>query len=214
MSRSLRSQLAASLALASVLALAVCGEEGGEPTSSSNDRGTIAGTVREQGGSGISGVTVTLSGTASRTATTSSSGAYTFGDLEPGAYTVAVTVPEGYSLASGQTGSRSVTVSAGQSATVDFELAREGFGSVVVVELQGTSFIPSQVTIQRGQTVRWVNRDGQFHTVTPDGHGEWSSASLNQSGQTFEHTFDDAGSFDYFCQPHRTAGMTGRVVVQ
>jgi plastocyanin len=214
MSRSLRSKLAASLALASVLALAVCGDEGGEPTPPSNDLGTIAGTVRDQGGAGISGVTVTLSGGASRTATTSSSGAYSFGNLEPGSYTVAVTVPEGYSLASGQSGSRSVTVSAGQSATVDFELAREGVGSVVVVELQGTSFIPSQVTIQRGQTVRWVNRDGQFHTVTPDGHGEWSSASLNQSGQTFEHTFDDAGNFDYFCQPHRTAGMTGRVVVQ
>ena len=48
---------------------------------------SISGTVR-QGGSPLSGVTVTLSGAASATATTGSTGTYTFAGLADGAYTV------------------------------------------------------------------------------------------------------------------------------
>lgn len=196
-----------------ILALAACGDSN-EPTPPSGDGGTISGTVSEVGGSGMSGVEVALSGGASRKATTSSNGGYRFTELEPGSYTVAVMPPSGYAVAAGGS-SRTVTVPAGGSVTVDFELeADDGSSGVVVVELRGTSFSPSRVTISPGQTVRWVNTESVFHTVTPDGHNEWASASLNQQGQTFEHTFDEAGEFPYYCQPHQSVGMTGQVVVQ
>jgi plastocyanin len=163
----------------------------------------------------VSGATVTLSGAASRNTTTSATGAYRFEALPAGQYAVAITPPAGFGLADGQSGSKTVTVNGGGSATVDFELKpQEGSATVVEIELSGVSFSAPQVTISKGQTVRWINREAMFHTVTPDGHTEWSSASLSQVGQTFEHTFDKAGTFAYYCQPHRGAGMTGRVVVQ
>ncbi|MFS8636890.1 MAG: plastocyanin/azurin family copper-binding protein [Gemmatimonadota bacterium] len=37
---------------------------------------------------------------------------------------------------------------------------------------------------------------------------------MNQAGHTFEHTFENAGDFPYYCVPHQSAGMTGRIVVQ
>ncbi|PSQ57584.1 MAG: halocyanin domain-containing protein, partial [Halobacteriales archaeon SW_9_67_25] len=32
-------------------------------------------------------------------------------------------------------------------------------------------------------------------------------------GFTFEHTFGEDGLFNYFCQPHKSVGMKGSVVV-
>ena len=51
-------------------------------------------------------------------------------------------------------------------------------------------------------------------TVTPDGHDEWQEASRSSAGTVLEHTFQGAGEFPYFCDPHRSVGMVGRVTVQ
>jgi len=201
------------LALSLAFGVIACSSDD-EPTPPSADVGTIAGTVRRTSGGGVSGVEVGLSGAVNRTAVTSSSGSYSFGNLEPGEYTVSIELPNGYSLAEGSSASRSVTVAAGQTATVDFDVVADGEEDVVIVRLVGTSFSPSTVTISVGQTVRWVWVSGGAHTVTPDGHSEWSSASLNQSGHTFEHTFENAGDFPYYCVPHQSAGMTGRIIVR
>lgn len=52
--------------------------------------------AKDSGESNYSGVTVTLSGTASKTTTTDASGNYSFTGLPGGSYTVALTVPSGY----------------------------------------------------------------------------------------------------------------------
>jgi uncharacterized repeat protein (TIGR01451 family) len=52
--------------------------------------------VREAGEPLLSGVTITLTGTASLTTTTDASGAYSFNNLSPGAYSVTETDPSGY----------------------------------------------------------------------------------------------------------------------
>ncbi|MBM2852910.1 MAG: hypothetical protein HW420_1457 [Candidatus Nitrosotenuis sp.] len=76
-------------------------------------------------------------------------------------------------------------------------------------------FIPSTVTTSVGSTVIWTNDDSAAHTVTsgtavngPDGVFD---SSILMSGKTFEHTFDEAGSYDYFCVVH--PWMTGKVIV-
>ncbi|MCA9253354.1 MAG: S8 family serine peptidase [Phycisphaerales bacterium] len=56
----------------------------------------ISGTVRWVGGSGMSGVDVTLSGAASDSTTTGGSGAFAFSNLPDGAYTVTPTRPAYY----------------------------------------------------------------------------------------------------------------------
>ena len=76
-------------------------------------------------------------------------------------------------------------------------------------------FIPSMVTIDVGGEVTWDNDDTAAHTITsgtptggPDGHFD---SSLVMAGSSFSHTFDEAGSFDYFCMVH--PWMQGMVMV-
>ncbi len=61
--------------------------------------GSISGTVKDNNGKGILGVTVTLldsKGDIVGTATTITDGGYVFKDVEPGDYTVVKTQPEGF----------------------------------------------------------------------------------------------------------------------
>ncbi len=76
-------------------------------------------------------------------------------------------------------------------------------------------FIPSPVTIPMGGTVTWENNDTAAHTSTsgsategPDGVFD---SSLIMAGSSFSHTFDEAGTYDYFCMVH--PWMAGSVIV-
>jgi plastocyanin len=75
-------------------------------------------------------------------------------------------------------------------------------------------FIPSTVTTSVGSTVIWTNDDSAAHTVTSgtaaDGPDGIFDSSIFMSGKTFEFTFDEAGSYDYFCVVH--PWMTGKVI--
>jgi PKD repeat protein len=81
--------------------------------------GGVQGTVTNPSGGAVAGATVRLmNGTTEvDTTTTDADGDYDFQDVPPGAYTVRVTAA-GY-----ESGSESVTVVAGQTATVDVQLA-------------------------------------------------------------------------------------------
>ena len=65
-----------------------------------------------------------------------------------------------------------------------------------------------QLVINRGVTVVWTNRGQTQHTVTSGGlssveggTGLFSSGSIG-SGETFSLTFDDLGTFKFFCELH------------
>jgi plastocyanin len=91
-----------------------------------------------------------------------------------------------------------------------------GSGNVREIRLSGVSFSPRDVTIGVGTTVRWVVNDG-IHTVTPDNAGQagaWTGTGELGPGQTFTHTFAQAGTYTYHCIPHRSQGMTGTIRVQ
>lgn len=77
------------------------------------------------------------------------------------------------------------------------------------VSIVGFAFSPSSVSIRTGDTVRWTELDGAFHTTTSD-TGLWDSGSLNFQA-TFSFTFNNPGSYPYHCAPH--PGMTGTVIV-
>jgi plastocyanin len=146
------------------------------------------------------------------TLVTNLEGHATFTGLAAGAYDVEVAPPAGFQLAPGEQARKRVTVGTGQ-ATVSFAL-QQPTGPTVQVGLSGFSFTPASLTVAVGTTVRWVNQDGALHTVTPDGHSAWSTATLTGVGQTFSQTFTAPGTFNYYCDPHRSAGMTGVVRVQ
>lgn len=97
------------------------------------------------------------------------------------------------------------------SATVSITLG----SGVPDCETTNDCYDPSTVTIDAGGTVTWNNDDTAGHTVTsgtpaagPDGVFD---SSLLASGASFDHTFETAGTFPYFCMVH--PWMVGVVVV-
>ena len=76
-------------------------------------------------------------------------------------------------------------------------------------------YIPAQVTVSVGDTVTWSNDDTASHTVTSgttgDGYDGIFDSSLFAAGTAFSHTFEEEGTFDYFCMVH--PWMIGSVVV-
>ncbi len=82
-------------------------------------------------------------------------------------------------------------------------------GNTVVID--NFNYSPSSITVSVGDKVVWRNDDNVSHTVTSDTGSELDSGSMS-SGNTYEHTFNTAGTYPYHCTFH--AGMTGTVIVQ
>ncbi len=98
----------------------------------------------------------------------------------------------------------------------------------------GQRFEPEVLTISVDQSVTFVSESPDAHTVTayegrlPDGATFFASGAfesedearddlaggLLSSGDSFEVAFDTAGTYQYFCIPHESSGMTGRIVVE
>lgn len=77
------------------------------------------------------------------------------------------------------------------------------------VSIVGFAFSPASVNISAGDTVRWTEMDGAFHTTTSD-TGLWDSGSLPLNGM-FSFMFNSAGTYPYYCTAHPY--MTGSVTV-
>ena len=71
------------------------------------------------------------------------------------------------------------------------------------------SFDPDTITVEVGDTVVWTNEDSARHNVAAD-DDSFASDNLAE-GETFSHTFEEAGTFDYVCTLH--GGMTATVEV-
>jgi plastocyanin len=65
-------------------------------------------------------------------------------------------------------------------------------------------------TVGVGETVTVMNEDNVAHTWTAV-DGDFDSGNLAE-GESFEHAFDEAGEFDFFCSIHPT--MTGSITVE
>ena len=87
--------------------------------------------------------------------------------------------------------------------------------SVPGCEETNSCWSPADITINAGDTVHWMNVDTAAHTVTggspADGPSGVFDSSLVMIDATYEFTFDDAGSYDYFCMVH--PWMIGSVTV-
>jgi plastocyanin len=68
---------------------------------------------------------------------------------------------------------------------------------------------PAEVTIKKDDKVIWINKDFGIHTVT-ENQGLFSSKDLRPD-QTFEHTFENVGTYDYHCKLHPE--MVGKIIV-
>jgi plastocyanin len=79
------------------------------------------------------------------------------------------------------------------------------------------SFDAPGVKVAAGTTVRWTNAGRQDHDVIPAEGSEWGAeVEAFHPGDTYEHTFEEPGTYNYYCTIHGTAakGMVGVVVVE
>lgn len=94
-------------------------------------------------------------------------------------------------------GQSSVTVEVGVEANGDFW----GYG-------------PPAIRVDTGTTVTWEwTGEGGSHNVL-DEDGAFGSDLYSEAGQTFDYTFDSAGTSLYYCEPHESVGMKGVVITE
>jgi len=75
-------------------------------------------------------------------------------------------------------------------------------------------FEPSDVTINAGDTIHFVNDMLPPHNIIVEGRADLSRESLMfNPGESQDIIFADAGDYTFFCGPHQGAGMTGTIHV-
>jgi plastocyanin len=75
-------------------------------------------------------------------------------------------------------------------------------------------FMPRELSVKSGTTVKWVNGDDIEHSVTAGEPGKESGAfdsGFFKKGGTYEFTFATPGTYTYFCKRHNS--MKGMVKV-
>ena len=82
-------------------------------------------------------------------------------------------------------------------------------------ELTDSCYVPSIITINRGDSVTWLNNDVAFHTVTSGYYGNttgiFDSGHIDP-GKIYTKTFTDAGEYPFFCTLH--PWMAGTIIVK
>lgn len=92
----------------------------------------------------------------------------------------------------------------------------------IVVGPDGTlQFDPPVVRVSRDTTVTWEWKS-DAHNINPESQpngANWNgtpggASALYDSGYRYSHTFKTSGTYEYYCTPHKSAGMLGKVIVE
>jgi len=76
------------------------------------------------------------------------------------------------------------------------------------------AFGPAAVRISPGTTVVWEwNGKGGGHNVVGENTDFSSGEAVAEAGTTYERTFEETGVVTYFCEPHKSLGMKGGLIV-
>jgi len=78
------------------------------------------------------------------------------------------------------------------------------------IEIKDFAFNPQTITVKSGQTITWINRDEEPHTVVSV-EKQFKKSSALDTDQSFTITAGTPGTYTYFCSVHPK--MTGTIVV-
>jgi plastocyanin len=99
-------------------------------------------------------------------------------------------------------------------------------GDKMTIEIVDTAFQPGEATVKVGTKVTWKQTGDQPHSATsvdeifdssPDCSPLNSDEGCFGSGDSYSYTFDEPGTYDYYCRIHGTTtgrGMIGTVTVE
>ena len=84
----------------------------------------------------------------------------------------------------------------------------------VTVVMEAQAFSPEEITMPPGTTVVWTNKDTTQHTVTSGTRDEPTNTfdETVPPGSTYRYTFEEPGTYPYFCSIH--TGMNGAFIVE
>lgn len=83
----------------------------------------------------------------------------------------------------------------------------------VSVTIGNFAFLPASLTVKKGTVVVWTNTDLVVHDVVgTDGKLPELKSPLFGQGGTYRFSFDEVGSFAYYCSVHPS--MRGTVTVE
>ena len=97
---------------------------------------------------------------------------------------------------------------------LEFEMEQETETHVVTVDSTNLRFNPSTVTINEGDTLRFVWGGQALPHNSVEENGVFDSGDPERD-LDFGHVFDydSAGTYNFFCEPHESVGMLGTVTV-
>ena len=78
-----------------------------------------------------------------------------------------------------------------------------------VVEIKDMKFQPEEISIKKGDTIMWVNRDMVTHCVTEENTKAWTSSNI-AVGNSWKMVVQSGAG--YFCAIHQV--MKGRIIVE
>ncbi len=78
-----------------------------------------------------------------------------------------------------------------------------------IVDIAQMKFQPATLTVHKGDTVEWINKDIVAHDVTQVPNNSWTSGSLSP-GKSWKMAVEE--SDDYYCSIHVV--MVGKLLVQ
>jgi plastocyanin len=79
------------------------------------------------------------------------------------------------------------------------------------IEIKDFSFNPQTITVKSGETVTWINRDEEPHTIVSV-EKQFKKSSALDTDQEFIITAGVPGTYTYFCSVHPK--MTGTIIVE
>ena len=94
------------------------------------------------------------------------------------------------------------------------EMEQETETHVVTVDSTNLRFTPSTLTLNEGDTLRFVWGGQALPHNSVEENGVFDSGDPERAvdyGHVFD--YDSAGTYSFFCEPHEAVGMTGSVTV-
>ena len=87
-------------------------------------------------------------------------------------------------------------------------VGRRAIAADATIAIDNFTFSPTPLTVARGTTVSWMNRDDIPHAIYCPALSLRSQPL--ETNDIFRHRFDQAGTFDYICSIH--PNMRGRII--
>ncbi|KAF9107725.1 hypothetical protein BGX27_008634 [Mortierella sp. AM989] len=85
------------------------------------------------------------------------------------------------------------------------------------IDIVDYKFDPAELVINAGDEVIWNSKAYARHDVVQGSScksgGIFASTTISNGGK-FSHTFNQAGTYPYFCTPHCSSRMEGKITVK